>query len=650
MKAICDGLCRCAEALIAKGQQAQAAALYDHVLRVDGLPTHIRAAALRGTVLARGGMEGAPLLVEALHDDDEGLFSAALRIARELDGGEDVTAALADELSTLAVKRKIRLIQALGYRGGTAGGPAVLAAAGPGPVDVREAALRGLARMAYEPALQLMEELASREERPLADVARECLGYFPGEAGDAVVRAMLKNPESKARRAAVAMLEQGALAEPASLLMGLTEADPDESVRAGALKAVGRYATLDEMPGLLARLLAVQSQAEREAAEDALRALFGRQMRPAPAVIVEACSLAFETASGETKHAVLRLLGSTGSAVALETVQAMASDGEGEVQETALRVLCDWPAANALPAIMELVKASPDATVKVLALRGAVRLLKEDAGTGPERLRLYAALMETAATPDGRMAVLSGLGQLENADALDVVMWYLGDESVKAEAAQAAVSIATSLGESARKDTAFFNGKDLTGWEGTGEYWKVKDGAITGRSRKRIPKNEFLWSDVEVRDFYLVVDVMLEPNSANAGIQFRSKKANAHGQAIGYQADMGLGVWGKLHHEHGRRTLDSNDRAEKAVKPGEWNRYEILAVGPAIWTAINGTLGTACVDADKGERAGHIALQIHSGPPHAARYRIEKLVHNPKVELVGMNAEALIAELAPPLR
>jgi len=227
-------------------------------------------------------------------------------------------------------------------------------------------------------------------------------------------------------------------------------------------------------------------------------------------------------------------------------------------------------------------------------------------------------------------------------------MGQFGDESVKAEAAQAAVSIAASLGKSARKDTAFFNGKDLAGWQGATEYWDVKDGAVTGHSRKQIPKNEYLWSDVEVRDFYLVMDVKIEPNSANAGIQFRSKKADAHGQALGYQADVGLDVWGQLYHEHGRGILDSRDRAEKAVKPGEWNRYEILAIGPAIWTAINGTLGTACVDAEKGDRAGHIALQIHSGPPQTVHYRIEKLVHNPKVTLAGMNAEALIAELDPP--
>ena len=142
----------------------------------------------------------------------------------------------------------------------------------------------------------------------------------------------------------------------------------------------------------------------------------------------------------------------------------------------------------------------------------------------------------------------------------------------------------------------FFNGKDLSGWSGNEGYWSVKDGAIVGHSDIDIAKNEFLWSEVEVRDFYLSVDVKLSPAERNAGIQFRSKPINEHGQAMGYQADVGGNYWGKLYHEHGREKLDWNDRGVDAVKPNDWNHYEILAVGDRIWTAINGKLCVALKD------------------------------------------------------
>lgn len=196
-----------------------------------------------------------------------------------------------------------------------------------------------------------------------------------------------------------------------------------------------------------------------------------------------------------------------------------------------------------------------------------------------------------------------------------------------------------------KEDPHFFDGKSLNGWSAADmKYWSVKDGVIIGDAPENVPRNEFLWSAVEVSDFYLVVDVKLTPANRNAGIQFRSKPINDHGQAQGYQADVGAGVWGKLYHEHGRGKLDWNNRANSALKQADWNRYEILAVGHRIWTALNGTLCVALEDPD-GELKGRISLQIHSGPPQNVQYRPVKLVHNPEIALENQNHEQLMEAL-----
>ena len=51
-----------------------------------------------------------------------------------------------------------------------------------------------------------------------------------------------------------------------------------------------------------------------------------------------------------------------------------------------------------------------------------------------------------------------------------------------------------------------------------------------------------------------------------------------------------------------------------------WNRYEILAVGHKIWTAINGKLCVALED-PKGELSGKISFQVHGGPAQTVLYR-----------------------------
>ena len=239
-------------------------------------------------------------------------------------------------------------------------------------------------------------------------------------------------------------------------------------------------------------------------------------------------------------------------------------------------------------------------------------------------------LMKVSTMPTGIDAVLAPR------ELVDVVGW-LGTQ-------RAANPNEQQQDKEPGQKTTFFNGKDLTGWKGNDGYWSVKDGAIVGHSEKDVPKNEFIWSDVEVKDFYLTVDVKLTPDDRNAGIQFRSKPVDAHGQAIGYQADVGAGVWGKLYHEHGRGKLDWNDNATGAVKPGQWNTYEILAVGDRIWTAINGKLCVAIED-PTGERAGKIAFQIHGGSPQTVHYRNPTLKHNPKIALEKQTKEQLLAAL-----
>lgn len=173
----------------------------------------------------------------------------------------------------------------------------------------------------------------------------------------------------------------------------------------------------------------------------------------------------------------------------------------------------------------------------------------------------------------------------------------------------------------------FFNGKDLTGWDGNPELWRVEEGEIVGTSQG-LARNEFLINHLQLSDFRLTLEVKLTPNEGNSGIQFRSE-AMPEGEVKGYQADIGIGWWGKLYEEHGRALLWDKS-GEANVKPGEWNRYEVVAIGSRIRTFINGKL---CVDLDdpEGARQGVIAFQLHSGGPFEVRFRDFKLELNPKV-------------------
>jgi putative heme-binding domain-containing protein len=171
----------------------------------------------------------------------------------------------------------------------------------------------------------------------------------------------------------------------------------------------------------------------------------------------------------------------------------------------------------------------------------------------------------------------------------------------------------------------FFNGTDLTGWDGDAKLWKVERGEIVGRSTG-LKRNEFLRSHMLADDFRLRVKVKLVPNAGNSGIQFRSESL-PDGDVKGPQADIGAGWWGKLYEENGRGVIWDKS-GERYVQVDDWNDYEIVAAGSHIRTSINGRL---CVDLDDptGSRRGIFAFQLHSGDAMEVRFKDLRLELNP---------------------
>jgi putative heme-binding domain-containing protein len=171
-----------------------------------------------------------------------------------------------------------------------------------------------------------------------------------------------------------------------------------------------------------------------------------------------------------------------------------------------------------------------------------------------------------------------------------------------------------------------FNSKDLTGWSGDHALWSVENGQIVGRT-SGLERNAFLVSTLVAENFKLTLEVKLVNDEGNSGIQFRSEPIDGGADVKGYQADVGPGWWGKLYEEHGRGVI-SDRSGESFIKRGEWNRYEIVAVGSRIRTKINGQLCAELED-PTGDKRGIFALQLHSGGPTEVRFRNLKLEVDP---------------------
>jgi hypothetical protein len=176
--------------------------------------------------------------------------------------------------------------------------------------------------------------------------------------------------------------------------------------------------------------------------------------------------------------------------------------------------------------------------------------------------------------------------------------------------------------------TDLFDGKTLNGWKqltGTAKF-EVKDGAIRGTTVPNSP-NSFLVTEKTYGDFALELEVLIEDEGSNSGIQFRSQYDaagnNGKGRVYGYQyeLDPSARMWSAGIYDEGRRDwlypLSLNASAQKQLHTGVFHKVRIECRGSDIRTWINKIPAAHLIDAV--DANGFIALQVHSiGDPKMA--------------------------------
>lgn len=206
-----------------------------------------------------------------------------------------------------------------------------------------------------------------------------------------------------------------------------------------------------------------------------------------------------------------------------------------------------------------------------------------------------------------------------------------------------------------------FNGKDLQGWTGNPEFWRVEEGAIIGRTTEAKPTaaNTFLiWTNGTVSDFELRFSYKLIANNdktfANSGVQYRSKLLDTNNWVVGgYQADMEAGpnysgilyeekmtrgimaargekvFWGQDCKKQVTGSVGKPAEIEASIRKDGWNEYVIIAKGNHLQHFINGRQTVDVIDdcESKASRSGVVALQVHAGPPMTAMFKDIRVRH-----------------------
>ncbi|MBD3265842.1 DUF1080 domain-containing protein [bacterium] len=156
-----------------------------------------------------------------------------------------------------------------------------------------------------------------------------------------------------------------------------------------------------------------------------------------------------------------------------------------------------------------------------------------------------------------------------------------------------------------------FNGKNLDGWKTIGSpQWTVDNGCIAVEGTG----SEMGWLVTNQKYDDFVFRARFKWSGGNSGIQIRSWMEG--NKMIGYQCNLDPGrptATGSLLEENKRGMLKATTvKAESYFKKGDWNTYEISAIGDRIRVVVNGRLMVDHRDPE-GAKSGILALQMAPG-------------------------------------
>ncbi|MDQ1257844.1 MAG: ThuA protein [Candidatus Hydrogenedentes bacterium] len=462
---------QCADQIAIEGDMAAARAVYEESIAADA-PEPIRLAAFRGLVATEPPAKAAARIVTALTGGDAALNAIAIRLTRMIPGTE-ATKAFSGALSTLSGNNKVLLIQALADRGDAGARDGVTAAIFDTDEAVRTAAAAALGHLGDASTVPLLAKAASIDSGT-REAARASLVRLNGPGVDKAMLNVAEKGSAAERIELIKALPLRGTKDAVTVLLRCAR-DEDAAVRAEVLAALGELAEAQHVPFLLQLLAGASGDDARGAVEKALVAVTRRS-----GGVDYVVSVYPNADGGAAQCALLRVLGEAGDAAGLDTLRGACKAEDAAIRSTAVRALSAWPSPEVIPDLSALAKESADDTLRVLALRGFIRLLGTPSGRTPaETVALYGEAMALAAQANEKRQVLAGLAGIASPEAMAMAMESLGNAELHADAATAAMTVAEALmpSQPAAAETAL---NQLLG--------ASKDEAVLGRARSILAK------------------------------------------------------------------------------------------------------------------------------------------------------------------
>ncbi|MCX7046565.1 MAG: DUF1080 domain-containing protein [Candidatus Sumerlaeota bacterium] len=384
------------------------------------------------------GDRALPEIAAAIDSPNAQLRGRALELAVSIPGVE-VTNKLIAMMEQAAGDKRVAMLSLLARRGDKTALPAIVKNLIDKEKSVRLTAIASAAKLDGNQAASSLIASMRADQPDEIQAIQQALMRIPGEAVLGVIAQSLRSVPEAARMALIDVLAERRDKAHVKELMEQASAK-EAPIRLAALKALGKTATEQDIPGLIALALAANDKAEVAAAQKAIGAAAAQDADKdkGSAPILDALG----KQSGEKRARLLRTLSAVGGAKALAAVVADTSSADAAVKDAAIRTLADWPEIAAAPELIKIGATAADQAHKVLAVRGYIRLVTDSEEPAAKKVAMYKEALTQIKRPEEKRLILSALGEIKMIPSLQLAASYLDDADLKNEASMAVITIA----------------------------------------------------------------------------------------------------------------------------------------------------------------------------------------------------------------
>ena len=425
-----NSLIECADRLEGRDGRKLAATIFAD-LSNNGANTLIKLAGVRG-LLKTAPDEGTKRVMELFTSVDADLFVGAAQLVGELPKSSDAET-VAKNLPAYKSASQVAIITGLSRRADKAGSREIAKLLTIERSVTQIAAIEAIGIVGTADDVPVLLKLADGSTNANAKAARAALEILPGVKASKAIAAAAKAAGDQ-RVQAVEILGARLAQSEVPTLIALLD-DGDAQVRGAATKALRSVAGPSAVAPLVAHLKAAASEADATRLVQVLLAAADRSTDK-EAIVKDLVPMLEGT--NPLKKVVFPVLGKLGGATALAAVRAEVAK-EGALHRDAVRALADWSGDDALEPLLGVAKEDKDDVVRILALRGYIRIVadKKDRPVAAAT-QLIGKALDAASRDEEKTQALAGLGTVKGPEAVKIAATYL-DKPALASAATTAI-------------------------------------------------------------------------------------------------------------------------------------------------------------------------------------------------------------------